>query len=428
MRASAGHEMFAHSTLLVAHPLLTKPLVLPEAKAHSALKAHLLLFNKHICPAHLSKLVAPAPQLVEVKSVAPSAGFWLEDTARLPADIKVRSARLPFWLEATARLPAMDGQTDSQMQVVKCIECGTTEGKVGGNHSFRCGDCNSLKSRLQRLFQKSDIGGEFRALEKEKKQAFYRDNHEKVGADLTASVEEIVSRTVTHEESVLFQGTGEFIDEVDLRLKYTTKPGRAEKIMENSRTIYDHISATKLYEDMKYVSQVQQKDIVVDSHEQNLSQDRKLKRTGCEKKPKAKKEAEGAAAAEIPPAQKVKLQKMVEALGASKLVVQDKLKEIALLSEYVSPAVVTKASALAHELDAVIASITMTLEDNAGDLAEIKEKSEDLKSQAKQCVLLLFRGIKDGEILRDGLSGQPAAKKQRKPSTVEPAAKKKAQK
>ena len=92
MRASAGHDMFAHSTLLVAHPLLTKPLVLPEAKAHSALKAHLLLFNEHICPAHLSKLVAPAPQLVEVKSVAPSAGFWLEDTARLPADIKVRSA------------------------------------------------------------------------------------------------------------------------------------------------------------------------------------------------------------------------------------------------------------------------------------------------------------------------------------------------
>ena len=313
----------------------------------------------------------------------------------------------------------MSGQTDSQMQLVKCIECGTAEGKVGGNQSFRCGDCNSLKSRLQRLFQKSVIGTEFRALEKEKKQAFYRDNHEKMGADLTASVEEIVSRTVKHEESVLFQGTGEFIDEVDLRLKYTTKPGRAENIMKNTRTIYDNISETTLYEDMKYVSQVQQKDIVVDSHEQNLTQDRKLKRTGGEKKPKAKKEAEGAAAAEtsIPPAQKVKLQKMVDALGASKLVVQDKLKEIALLSEYVSPAVVTKASALAHELDAVIASITLTLESNAGDLAEIKEKSEDLKSQAKQCVLLLFRGIKDGEMIRDGLSGQPAAKKQRKPST-----------
>jgi hypothetical protein len=256
-------------------------------------------------------------------------------------------------------------------------------------------------------------------LEKEKKQAFYRDNHEKMGADLTASVEEIVSRTVKHEESVLFQGTGEFIDEVDLRLKYTTKPGRAENIMKNTRTIYDNISETTLYEDMKYVSQVQKKDIVVDSHEQNLTQDRKLKRTGGEKKPKAKKEAEGAAAAEtsIPPAQKVKLQKMVDALGASKLVVQDKLKEIALLSEYVSPAVVTKASAVAHELDAVIASITLTLESNAGDLAEIKEKSEDLKSQAKQCALLLFRGIKDGKMLRGGLSGQSAAKKQRKPST-----------
>ena len=326
----------------------------------------------------------------------------------------------------------MDGQADSQMQVVKCIECGTAEGKVSGNHSFRCGDCNSLKSRLQRLFQKSNLGGEFRALDKEKKQAFYRDNHEKVGTDLTASVEEIVSRTVKHEESVAFLGTGEFIDEVDLRLKYTTKPGRAEKIMENSRCIYDHIAATKLYEDMKYVSQVQQKDTAVDSHELNLSQDRKLKRTGGEKKPKAKKEAEegeeGAAAAEISPAQKVMLQKMVEALSASKLVVEDKLKEVALLSEYVSPAIVTKASALAHELDAVIASITMTLEDNAGDLAEIKEKSGDLKSQAKKCVLLLSRGIKDGEILRDGLSGEPAAKKQRKPSTVEPAAKKTAQK
>ena len=156
---------------------------------------------------------------------------------------------------------------------------------------------------------------------------------------------------------------------------------------------------------------------LVDSHEQNLTQDRKLKRTGGEKKPKAKKEAEGAAAAEtsIPPAQKVKLQKMIDALVASKMVVQDKLEEVSLLSEYVSPAVVTKASALAHELDAVIASITLTLESNAGDLAEIK--SEDLKSQAKQCVLLLSRGIKDGEMLRDGLSGQPAAKKQRKAST-----------
>ena len=92
MRTSIGPDILSHSSSFVARPMLAEPLVLPETKAHSALKAHLLLFNKHICPAHLSKLVAPAPQLVEVKSVAPSAGFWLEDTARLPADIKVRSA------------------------------------------------------------------------------------------------------------------------------------------------------------------------------------------------------------------------------------------------------------------------------------------------------------------------------------------------
>ena len=104
------------------------------------------------------------------------------------------------------------------------------------------------------------------------------------------------------------------------------------------------------------------------------------------------------------------------ALDIWKLQMHEQLQEVAALKEYVSPVVVTKATALACQLDAFVASITMTLENNAGDLVEIKEKGDALKTQAKQCIVLLIRSIKGGETLRDGMTGPAPAKKQRKSS------------
>eukprot|EP00959_Pyramimonas_sp_CCMP1952_P188122 3933791-Pyramimonas_sp.AAC.1 len=64
---------------------------------------------------------------------------------------------------------------------------------------------------------------------------------------------EIEEKSETYTE-VEMQGTGDFLDEDDLKEKYKNKPLRLKGILARARRFADPISGVELIEDMQYKS------------------------------------------------------------------------------------------------------------------------------------------------------------------------------
>ena len=52
----------------------------------------------------------------------------------------------------------------------------------------------------------------------------------------------------------MFNGTGEFMDEEDMKAKCENKPSQLEARLNNCTRIWDPVGGVELLEDMKYVS------------------------------------------------------------------------------------------------------------------------------------------------------------------------------
>ena len=208
-----------------------------------------------------------------------------EAFARIPAIIVV-PCRQPTALRAMAASVA-----------IKCNECHEVDGEAPSGGVFRCKDCNALKSRLQRLFQKPGMSKSevaFKALSKDEREKFFRDEHAAMGDALAAAMETVVSSKTTTTNTVSFKGTGEFLDEQDLSEKYAKKPEQLAAILRNTRKIYDPIRETTLFEDMKYVSLTANEEEESKANESSLTQEGKHKPKKAAKPAKIAKE-------EVPP-------------------------------------------------------------------------------------------------------------------------------
>jgi hypothetical protein len=122
----------------------------------------------------------------------------------------------------------------------KCIECQINSGKPHGT-SFRCSDCNSLKSRLTRMLQKEgqEQASAFKSFSREEKTDFFAKNRGTMGYDLSVAVQDVITRVLKTSDEVEFKGTGEFLDEADIREKYVNKPQQADAILKNTRSMFD---------------------------------------------------------------------------------------------------------------------------------------------------------------------------------------------
>jgi len=121
----------------------------------------------------------------------------------------------------------------------------------------RCGECDPLRLKLQRILAKlpPDQRSAFDNWgTKENRADFYKKHKDTLRKDLKTEVEGIVKEKSTAEAEVAFGGNGNWMDEEDLREKYKHKPGRADAILENSRSYTCPIINVKLYEDMEYKS------------------------------------------------------------------------------------------------------------------------------------------------------------------------------
>ena len=165
--------------------------------------------------------------------------------------------------------------------IAKCIECNEVEGVAqGAGRVFRCNDCNALKSRIRRLLQKPGMSNQalaYQAMTKEERVAFYRDEHALMGDSLAAKFETLSKKTVKGRETVSFKGTGDWLDNPDLKIKCAKKPSQLDAILRNTRTVYDNTREVTLYEDMSYSSGVGNEQEKAESKESKVTQEGKLK-------------------------------------------------------------------------------------------------------------------------------------------------------
>ena len=135
--------------------------------------------------------------------------------------------------------------------------CGFCDEKVEDGNFVRpsvstvwCKPCNSLKGRAYRI--NKDMP--WQNLSAEKRREWFRENHASFGLELTASLTQLHTEIQETASTVELVGTGDFLDEDDLKERYRSKPEQLECILANTQSFKCARRGVKLYEDMKYTS------------------------------------------------------------------------------------------------------------------------------------------------------------------------------
>ena len=144
--------------------------------------------------------------------------------------------------------------TATHNEMKACNMCGNESADLP--ESGRCGECQSLKTRLCRHFAKD--GGKERkqwdSLTKEQRKVFYSQWHGQVGIDLKAAITETMVETTKeskHETSTLLLI---WMDDYQLSQKYKDRPEEIEKIKKNGQSIECKYRGVTLWGHPEYVS------------------------------------------------------------------------------------------------------------------------------------------------------------------------------
>jgi predicted nucleic acid-binding Zn ribbon protein len=273
-----------------------------------------------------------------------------------------------------------------------------------------------LKSRLQRMLQKAgqEQTSTFQELTREEKSKFFITNRKLMGEDLSVAVQEVITVKLTKKQEVEFKGTGEFLDEDDIRAKYAKKPKQAESIIQNSRSMFDPIRETTLYEDMNYNSKVANSEVLEDATGSSLTHDRHVKGKPVAKKEKGPgiKTEKIDEVNEFSDAQKTSLVQMVSEINEVKMHLDAELQNIQTndVKEFMVAASVTLAEACGCKMKEFVASIGVVLDSNSGDFKELKSQHRELKSDGKDQARRMKGQIKTAMDLKSEMLGTKPAK------------------
>eukprot|EP00435_Cladocopium_sp_Y103_P000455 s2333_g1.t1 len=92
-----------------------------------------------------------------------------------------------------------------------------------------------------------------------KMKEFYQKYKELAGPDLLTRLQETVTESKKTSSVVSFEGTGEFLDEIDLDKKYQDKPDQLANLKANTRTYFCPVRQVQLFEDVKYTRKAERK-------------------------------------------------------------------------------------------------------------------------------------------------------------------------
>ena len=256
--------------------------------------------------------------------------------------------------------------------------------------SLRCRACHNLKSRINRVLSHyGSLAQDWTKVTENEKKEFYKKYQEQAGPDLLTRLQETVTESKKTSSAVSFEGTGDFLDEIDLEEKYKNKPDQLAAIKANTRTYFCPVRQVQLFEDVKY------KRTAVETEEYAKVQKRKRQSIPLEQgerdetaadSSQCKKGKKEAAKSELPKLKaggKKKISKKVELMNAKKLQLMDwnckargdKVKD--LVPGYVvkaSTKLVDDAVAFGVECDSI-------LESGHGDADEVIKKADAFMEQ-----------------------------------------------
>jgi hypothetical protein len=207
-----------------------------------------------------------------------------------------------FVIEAHPKEPA--GECTHKCCSCKCYfdsdhvtKQGTRLTKDGTVDVLRCQLCNRVKNRVGLVF--ADGNGDLKKdWEKIDKATFNEKAKELYGDDLVKLIYDAIEEVTSSRFDVTFEGTGEFMDEEDMRAKYAAKPKRLDAILRNAKRIWDPTGEVELLEDMKYTSAKKATESHETKRKRSLDTEEKPKKPR-QPKVKVEKKDDGEAAGEV---------------------------------------------------------------------------------------------------------------------------------
>lgn len=268
---------------------------------------------------------------------------------------------------------------------------------------YKCKTCNALLWRIGGVLTGNDVlGAKFKEISPEQKQQFLRDNHTLMGTDLKAAIMEVCEYVETSTMAYSALGTGNWIDETDLRKKYESKPGVPENIMKNAKSFDCPISGRTLFEDVVY--QTQSKAENTESIKRKLEISTESKRRGAKAKAapveKAKQELPedgGGVGRPLSDKHLEQLQKTNAELerNSKKLDQYLKVCEVADIKDGIPPSLIAKGKTCSAETKVHSSAVALIIEEkNCQSFQELTATGKVTKSNLKEVLKKFSAAVK----------------------------------
>ena len=263
---------------------------------------------------------------------------------------------------------------------------------------YKCKACNALLWRVGGVLKGNDVlDAKFKEIDAERKQEFLRANHELMGADLKAAIEQMCEYSETSTMAYSASGTGTWLDEADLRTKYKGKPGVAETIMRNTKSFVCPISGQVLYEDVAY--QTQSKAENTESVKRRLEISTESKRKGAKsavEKPKqeAREDGDGKPLNEKHLEQLKKTSAELK-LNSGKLEPYLKVCEVPDMQSGIPPSLIDKGRTCLAETKVYSSSVAVVMEEKTcQSFQEFMSTGRDTKNNLKELLKKFGAAVK----------------------------------
>ena len=289
-------------------------------------------------------------------------------------------------------------EKDDCIQIFKPKE-GTSQAGV-----WRCKPCNALVSRLTTVKKNDDMALLFDDISADSKAKFFQNNHALMGSDLTAVLHDTVVASLLQRRELEHAAEGDWLDEVDIKDKYKSKPALAQVILKNAKSWYDEQKETWLYLDIKYKTNSRAIDISERKREFKAAQESKAKKARVAK-PMAKadnKVADGEAAADdkksLTSADKTQCTKLVADLQAKSSLVQQKITicEHEKLKDMIPTYVVRNLKLwMAEAIQWTTEAQVILEEEKADKFKEFKKAGADVKKKVNPTLTKAAKQIDD---------------------------------
>lgn len=203
---------------------------------------------------------------------------------------------------------------------------------------------------------------------------------------------------------VLQEGTGNFIDEEDLKEKYAKKPLQLAAIMKNTKRFRDPVRECTLFEDVKFTAVVSNEQRVETEKKRTMTQDREKKRA------KKAKSEEGGKAAKVEPgepkpfteSQTKAVAKFIESTGSYYIKLGEAITVVEAegLGDFMNAKFMTSVQGCHCKIKEALAEFTVAKDNNAGSLPALKALHTAIKEQSAQSIRRLTLQTDEAKALK----------------------------